>query len=261
MPAAGTNVHLQRAVSNLELASTQRRLEGYGLQRTASPLDKKGSFICLPKRFDITEAEKNSPHPLSPEIHPLTGKLKDFLPIQLKMVRGSPEEALHNSLISRYHYLGYGQIVGPHLKYLAYLEDRPIACLSWSSSLEGFLPRSVHRMVPPVRSKNLLFIVNNTRFLVSPCSTSPPSGLSSAQSDDQEAALRLVSLVSLSSGPFRNLCRPQTDSRAPPPIEPPTGWPSEQPKAEAKTNPEPSKGSSRKRLPLSAQKTVPGDLK
>ena len=43
IPAAGTNVHLQRVMSNLELASTQRRLEGYGLQRTPSPFGPERS--------------------------------------------------------------------------------------------------------------------------------------------------------------------------------------------------------------------------
>ena len=48
IPAAGTNVYLQRAMSNLELASTQRRLEGYGLQRTPSPFgpERSHSSAC-----------------------------------------------------------------------------------------------------------------------------------------------------------------------------------------------------------------------
>jgi len=85
------------------------------------------------------------------------------------MVRGSPEEALHNSLISRYHYLGYSQIVGPHLKYLAYIQERPIACLSWGAAAwkvscrDQFIGWS-----SLTRSKNLFLIVNNTRFLILP---------------------------------------------------------------------------------------------
>jgi hypothetical protein len=133
-------------------------------------LDQKG-FICLPaKKVDVNRRRKRlSPHLLSPEIHPLSGKLKEFLPIELKMVRGTPEEAFHNGLVSRYHYLGYGQIVGPHLKYLASIQKRPIACLSWGAAAwkvscrDQFIGWS-----PSIRSKNLFLIINNTRFLILP---------------------------------------------------------------------------------------------
>jgi hypothetical protein len=85
------------------------------------------------------------------------------------MVRGSPEEALHHSLISQYHSLGYCQIVGPHLKYLASIQNRPIACLSWGAAAwkvacrDHFIGWS-----SLTRSKNLFLIVNNTRFLILP---------------------------------------------------------------------------------------------
>jgi hypothetical protein len=133
-------------------------------------LDQKGLVHLPAKKIDVNRRRKRlSLHLLSPEIHPLSGELKDFLPIELKMVRGSPEEALHNSLISRYHYLGYGQVVGPHLKYVAYIQDRPIACLSWGAAAwkvscrDQFIGWS-----SCIRSKNLFLIVNNTRFLILP---------------------------------------------------------------------------------------------
>lgn len=133
-------------------------------------LDQKGLIRLPAKKVDINRRRKRlSPHLLSPEIHPLTGKLKEFFPIELKMIRGTPEEALHNSLVSRYHYLGYGQIVGPHLKYLAYIQKRPIACLSWGAAAwkvscrDQFIGWSAC-----IRSKNLFLIVNNVRFLILP---------------------------------------------------------------------------------------------
>jgi hypothetical protein len=133
-------------------------------------LDQKGLIHLPAKKIDVNRRRKRlSPHLLSPEIYPLTGKLKEFLPIELKMIRGTPEEALHNSLVSRYHYLGYGQIVGPHLKYLAYIQKRPIACLSWGAAAwkvscrDQFIGWS-----SGIRSKNLFLIVNNVRFLILP---------------------------------------------------------------------------------------------
>ena len=41
---------------------------------------------------------------------------------------------LYNSLVEQHHYLGYRQIVGNHLKYMAFIEDRPVACLGWGSA-------------------------------------------------------------------------------------------------------------------------------
>jgi hypothetical protein len=133
-------------------------------------LDQKGLVHLPAKKIDVNRRRKKlSLHPLSPEIHPLSGKLREFLPIELKMVRGSPEEALHNTLISRYHYLGYGQVVGPYLKYVASIQDRPIACLSWGAAAwkvscrDQFIGWS-----SCIRSKNLFLIINNTRFLILP---------------------------------------------------------------------------------------------
>jgi len=37
-------------------------------------------------------------------------------------------------LIHKYHYQGYRLLIGSKLKYLAYLKDRPIACLGWGSA-------------------------------------------------------------------------------------------------------------------------------
>ena len=133
-------------------------------------LEQKGLIQLPAKKVNINRRRKRlSPHLLSPEIHPLTGKLKEFLPIELKMIRGTPEEALHNSLVSRYHYLGYGQIVGAHLKYLAYIQKRPIGCLSWGAAAWKVACRDQFiGWSPSMRSKNLFLIVNNVRFLILP---------------------------------------------------------------------------------------------
>ncbi len=133
-------------------------------------LEQKG-LITLPlKKIDIDRRQKKrSLNVLPHETHPLTGRLKEFLPIDLKMVRGSPEEALHNSLIHQYHYLGYRPIVGPYLKYVAYIQRRPIACLSWGGAAWKVACRDQFiGWSPSTRSKNLFFIVNNTRFLILP---------------------------------------------------------------------------------------------
>ncbi len=133
-------------------------------------LEQKG-LICLPPQKIAIDRRhrKLSPKVLPHDTHPLTGRLKEFLPIELKMVRGSPEEALYNCLIQQYHYLGHCQIVGPYLKYLAYVQGRPIACLSWGGAAWKVACRDQFiGWSPSLRIKNLFFIVNNTRFLILP---------------------------------------------------------------------------------------------
>jgi len=133
-------------------------------------LEQKGLITLPPKKIDIDRRKKKeSLQGLPHETDLLTGRLKEFLPIDLRMVRGSPQEALHNSLIHQYHYLGYRQIVGPYLKYMAYIQNRPIACLSWGGAAWKVACRDRFIGWPAsTRSLNLYLILNNTRFLILP---------------------------------------------------------------------------------------------
>ncbi|MFZ3115430.1 MAG: Druantia anti-phage system protein DruA [Syntrophales bacterium] len=100
---------------------------------------------------------------------PIDGSLTDYGPVTMTMVRNSPMEPLYNSLVSKHHYLGYRQIVGQHLKYMAFIGERPVACLGWGSaawsvkSREAFIGWDKH-----TKENNLAFVVNNTRFLILP---------------------------------------------------------------------------------------------
>ena len=49
---------------------------------------------------------------------PVQGPLAALRPLSIRQVRRTGEEALFNGLMERYHYLGYTQPVGEHLKYL-----------------------------------------------------------------------------------------------------------------------------------------------
>jgi len=134
-------------------------------------LESKG-FIKLPPR------KSNPPNPLANRKKPLRIAIDESVvecsldalyPINLKQVRRTAQEKLFNSLISEYHYLGYTQPVGEHLKYIAFSNDRPIACLAWSSApwYIGVRDRFIG-WSPETRQKNLHLIINNTRFLVLP---------------------------------------------------------------------------------------------
>ncbi|MCP4589923.1 MAG: DUF4338 domain-containing protein [bacterium] len=90
-------------------------------------------------------------------------------PLVFRQVRRTADESLCNSLIEQYHYLGYTQPVGEHLKYLVYSKKRPIACLAWSSAPRHLGCRD--RFIgwsPEIRRKNIQFIAYNPRYLILP---------------------------------------------------------------------------------------------
>jgi len=83
------------------------------------------------------------------------------------MVRHTPLEPLYNSLIQRYHYLGYRQTVGAHLKYMAFLNGQVVACLGWGSPAWRVTCRDQFiGWSDQMKEKNLHKIAQNTRFLI-----------------------------------------------------------------------------------------------
>lgn len=85
------------------------------------------------------------------------------------MVRGTDAEPLYNSLVHYHHYLGYRQIVGNHLKYIAYIGERPVACLGWGSAAWSVKSRDAFiGWDKKTKEERLQFVANNTRFLVLP---------------------------------------------------------------------------------------------
>lgn len=95
--------------------------------------------------------------------------LKVLLPLEFVQVRRTSLEKLFNSLIDTYHYLGYVQPVGEHLKYIVYAKARPVACLAFSSAARHIGPRdSFIGWDSQTRKKNIHLICYNTRFLVLP---------------------------------------------------------------------------------------------
>jgi hypothetical protein len=95
--------------------------------------------------------------------------LKALGPVDIQPVRRTAEEPLFNSLMEHYHYLAYEQPVGEHLKYLAWAQGRPIACLAWSSAPRHLGSRDRYiGWNAEARRRNIRFIAYNTRFLILP---------------------------------------------------------------------------------------------
>ncbi|MGH2376407.1 MAG: DUF4338 domain-containing protein [bacterium] len=131
---------------------------------------QRAGHIELPAVRRVTRnplVERRKPAEVAIDTTPLRASLAEIRPLEFRQVRRSAEEPLFNGLIERYHYLGYTQPVGEHLKYLVYAVGRPIACMAWSSaprhlgSRDRFIGWSAE-----ARRKNIRFLAYNTRFLI-----------------------------------------------------------------------------------------------
>jgi hypothetical protein len=131
----------------------------------------RSGLITLPPRINNANNEKRNRSIPVVKIDqiPLQDRLGNLAPVELKPVRNTKLEPLYNSLIHQHHYLGYRQIVGNHLKYIAFIDQRPVACLGWGSA--AWKVKSRDNFVgwnPNSRRDNLHFVANNTRFLILP---------------------------------------------------------------------------------------------
>jgi hypothetical protein len=118
--------------------------------------------------------ERGRPAPMLIDTAPITAALSELRPIEVQQVRRTGDEPLFNSLIEHYHYLGYEQPVGEHLKYLVWAQGRPIACMAWSSAPRHLVSRDRHiGWSMETRKRNIRLIAYNTRFLILPWVRTP----------------------------------------------------------------------------------------
>jgi hypothetical protein len=134
-------------------------------------LHRAGAIELPPVRFKTLNpfVQRARPTPVLIDTTPMAGTLSQIRPIELQQVRRTGDEPLFNSLIEHYHYLGYEQPVGEHLKFLAWAQRRPIACLAWSSAPRHLGSRDRYiGWSTEARRRNIRFIAYNTRFLILP---------------------------------------------------------------------------------------------
>jgi hypothetical protein len=132
-------------------------------------LHRAGHIELPPKRFSPPNplADRSKPEEALVSREPIQGPLSRILPLEIRRARRTAEEKLFNSLIEQYHYLGYCQPVGEHIKYLIFALGRPVACIAFSSA-----PRHIgcrDRFIgwsAEARKRNLHLIAYNTRFLI-----------------------------------------------------------------------------------------------
>lgn len=133
---------------------------------------ERAGYIKLPKKKFTPNnplARRRSPAEVDIDQTPILGRLSEVRPFEIRQVRRTSLEGLFNGLIAQYHYLGYVQPVGEHLKYIVLTRGRPVACFSWSSAprhigcRDKFIGWSAD-----VRKNNLQLIAYNSRFLILP---------------------------------------------------------------------------------------------
>jgi hypothetical protein len=113
--------------------------------------------------------ERGAPTAMLIDTTTISGLLGEVQPIELQQVRRTGDEPLFNSLMEQHHYLRYEQPVGEHLKFLAWAQGRPIACLAWSSAPRHLGSRDRYiGWDAEARRRNIRFIAYNTRFLILP---------------------------------------------------------------------------------------------
>ena len=134
-------------------------------------LHRAGEIELPPVRYTPPNplAKRQPPAAMRIDTTPIQGPLSQLQPVEFQQVRRTTDEPLFNSVMEHHHYLGYEQPVGEHLKYVAWAQGRPIACLAWSSaprhlgSRDHFIGWSA-----AARQRNIRFIAYNTRFLILP---------------------------------------------------------------------------------------------
>ncbi len=134
-------------------------------------LDRAGEIQLPPVKRVVRNrlAQRERPEPVIPDNRPVLGSLGDLQPLEFVQVRRTAEEPLFNSLLEQYHYLGYEQPVGEHVKYLVKAGGQVIACLAWSSAPRHLKLRDRYvGWSEEARERNVHMLAHNTRFLILP---------------------------------------------------------------------------------------------
>ena len=146
------------------------RLKDMACREILLTLNRKGLITLPPPLNNANNHKRNKTiHKIDIDKTPIEQQISALPPVELKMVRNTESEPLYNSLVHYHHYLGYRQIVGNHLKYIAYIGNRPVACLGWGSAAWSVKSRDAFiGWDKKIKEQRLHFVANNTRFLVLP---------------------------------------------------------------------------------------------
>ena len=100
---------------------------------------------------------------------PLNTRVDKLPEIRLKAVDQTELEPVWNRLVKNHHYLGFKKMVGVRIKYLAFAEEKILACLGFrAASLKLASRDDFIGWSPEKRRKHLRHLANNSRFLILP---------------------------------------------------------------------------------------------
>jgi len=135
-------------------------------------LERAGHITLPPRQRKSPNGHRNRfPVWVAHRTEAIEGALKALTPLQITCVLSASEhDRLFRCLLCAYHYLGLRNTAGENLKYLVHSRDgQPLACLLFGAAAFKCGARDAWIGWPaPVRERNLLYVTNNSRFLVLP---------------------------------------------------------------------------------------------
>ena len=129
-------------------------------------------FIRLPAKRKWQRAQADQVLARTDRTNPesgICGELADFRPVWLEMVSDKQESQWFNEYVDRYHYLGYKRPFGCFLRYFIVSRQGRLGCVLLAGAAKSIGLRDQWiGWTPRQRLHNLLWVVNNTRFLIFP---------------------------------------------------------------------------------------------
>ena len=162
--------HISRAICQAwGWVQPNGKLKEYAARDLLLRLEERG-FIELPPRLRPKNNLKKNAFAQTPLFcqTPLDGSLSQYGKPSLRLVTPS-ESYLWDYVVHHYHYLGRPQLVGEHVRYLAFLNGQVVACLGWASA--AFKVEGRDRFIGwdgSARCQHLCRVANNVRFLILP---------------------------------------------------------------------------------------------
>jgi hypothetical protein len=134
-------------------------------------LHAEGRITLPPPRMAPTwlKGPRRPPAKIDVDESPCNVPFAELAPVSLLPVRRTNLERLYKGLIGEHHYLGFTRPVGEHLEYIAFSDDRPVACIGFCSAPRHIATRDRYLgWNREERIANLHKIAINTRFLILP---------------------------------------------------------------------------------------------
>ncbi|MCP3680411.1 MAG: DUF4338 domain-containing protein [Gammaproteobacteria bacterium] len=99
----------------------------------------------------------------------IRGEITEIGEVKLEAVNNKEAKSLWNEYVDRYHYLGYKQPFGYHLRYFIKTGSRIVGCILLAGAAKALGVRDKWiGWTDSQRIGNLAWVVNNTRYLILP---------------------------------------------------------------------------------------------